>query len=167
MDKKQIRTVHVAYIPGRQGSVIMAPFDASVTSEIFELERKYVHLGVEIAVVGNIEIYGEYLPVWAETSTLKEFEEMIVVHFGPKKDLTLIEQIKYNVDEYIKHKKGEPNNVKEIYVDFIELVEEVSDKNTVTLETLAATEEAEKGDLQKFETVDELFDELNKPEDER
>lgn len=55
-------------------------------------------------------------------------------------------------------KNGEPNNVKAINVDFLNLVEEISDKNS---ETLAALAEIEKGELETFDTVDELFDELD------
>lgn len=55
-------------------------------------------------------------------------------------------------------KNGEPNNVKAINVDFLNLVEEISDKNS---ETLAALSEVEKGELETFDTVDELFDELD------
>lgn len=78
------------------------------------------------------------------------------------KKKTISEQVKHNVEQYIRMKNGEPNSAKVINVDFLNLVEEISDKNS---ETLAALAEIEKGNLPSYETVDELFYDLNQDED--
>lgn len=158
MDIGDSRTVYVGYVPGRSGSVILWPFDAKLTNEMIKLELKYADRGLQICTVGNISMYWEYLPVLAETSTLDEFEQLIVEHFASEK--TLMEQLEHNVDQYIKWKNGEPNSAKVIRMEFLELVEEVADKNSGAFETLAALEEAEKDDMPVFKTIDALFDEL-------
>lgn len=161
MDKKDSRVVEVAYVPGRSGSVVLSPFDPALTQEMVDLERKYVDMGLEIFTVGNIDMYGEYLPVLAEAGTVEEFEKLIVEQFGPKKGKTVIEQVKYNADQYIKLKNGEPNSAKVIEVEFLDLVEEVADKNSAALEKLSALGEVEKGNLPTFESVDTLLSDLN------
>lgn len=81
------------------------------------------------------------------------------------KKKTLKEQLQYNVDQYVKLNRGEPNTAKVIRVEFMDLVEQVSDKNSGAFETLTALEETEKGDLPRYETVDELFEDLNDESD--
>lgn len=113
MDKEKNCTVYVGYVPGRRGSVLLLPFDLKLTDKMFDLEQKYVHLGLEICKVNNIEMYGEYLPVLAEASTLYEFEQLILEKFGGNK------------------------------ADFQTLVKQVANKNSDILKALADVEKGE------------------------
>lgn len=149
MVREKNRSVYVGYVPGKRGSVIMWPFAPELTDEMFKLERKHVETGLEICMVGNIDIYPEYLPVLAKSATLEEFEQLIRQHFGAKPK-RIKEQLEYNVDQYVKKRNGEPNGAKVIQVN---------------PETLAAMGEVEKGDLPYFESVESLFVELNDESD--
>lgn len=113
MDKEKSRTVYVGYVPGRRGSVLLWPFDLELTDKMFDLEQKYLHLGLKICTVDNIDMYGDNLPIWTEASTLDEFEQLILEKFG--------------------------GNI----VDFQTLVEEVANKNSDILKALADVEKGE------------------------
>lgn len=149
MDREKNRSVYVGYAPGRRGSVLLSAFDPTLTQHMFDLERQHVNIGLEVCMVGNIDMYPEYLPVLAKAASLEEFEKLILQHFGSKPK-TIKEQLEYNADQYIKCKNGEPNGAKVIQVNS---------------DTLGAVSEVEAGDLPTFDSIESLFVDLNDESD--